>query len=101
EAVDVTWRSAPTGVATDPGAMTHPDAKSVADLVRIDVRGTAFLYNMVRIMAGALVDVGRGLRPVSHVQTLLERPDRAAAGHTAPAAGLTLMEVRWPTRAGR
>jgi tRNA pseudouridine38-40 synthase len=98
EAVTVTWRAATPGVASDAGGMERHAARRDAGVIEVDVRGTAFLYNMVRIMVGALVEVGRGFRPVAHVQALLEKPDRAAAGPTAPAGGLVLVEVRWPTR---
>ena len=60
--------------------------------------GQAFLQNMVRIMVGTLVDVGIGRRPPRDVSALLEHPDRSRAGMTAPARGLTLVEVRWPRR---
>lgn len=98
EAVDVTWRAARAGVPGDRGRMQRAGEHRDADVIDVDVHGTAFLYNMVRIMVGTLVEVGRGARPIEHVAALLARPDRAAAGPTAPAAGLTLVEVRWPAR---
>lgn len=68
--------------------------------VDIDVRGTAFLKNMVRILVGTLVDVGVGRRDLDWVRGLLTRPDRKRAGATAPALGLCLEEVLWPERPG-
>lgn len=62
-------------------------------LVDIDVEATAFLKNMVRILAGTLADVGRGKRDAASVYRALETGDRTAAGVTAPAAGLTLVRV--------
>lgn len=62
-------------------------------LVEIDVEATAFLKNMVRILAGTLADVGRGKLDLASVLRALEQGDRAAGGVTAPAAGLTLMRV--------
>ncbi len=64
------------------------------ELLAIEVRGTAFLKNMVRIMAGTLVEVGRGKLSVEQVTALLD-PDarRGQAGETAPPHGLTLVEV--------
>ena len=56
----------------------------------ISVCGTGFLYNMVRIIAGTLMEVGRGSYPPEHVREILEAKDRQAAGPTAPACGLTL-----------
>jgi tRNA pseudouridine38-40 synthase len=62
-------------------------------MVDIEVEATAFLKNMVRILAGTLADVGRGKRDAASVQRALETGDRTAAGVTAPAAGLTLVRV--------
>lgn len=57
----------------------------------ISVCGTGFLYNMVRIIVGTLMEVGRGSYPPEHVREILETKDRQAAGPTAPACGLTLV----------
>lgn len=65
-------------------------------LVDIEVEGTAFLKNMVRIIAGTLVDIGLGAIPVDVVGEVLECGDRTRAGRTAPAHGLTLIEVLYP-----
>ncbi|MGE0400697.1 MAG: tRNA pseudouridine(38-40) synthase TruA [Kofleriaceae bacterium] len=65
------------------------------DLLSIDVRGNAFLRNMVRIVVGTLADVGRGAREVSQVAEILASLDRTRAGKTAPAHGLELVEVRY------
>jgi tRNA pseudouridine38-40 synthase len=62
-------------------------------LVEIEVEATAFLKNMVRILAGTLADVGRGRLDAATVHRALETGDRTAAGVTAPAAGLTLVRV--------
>lgn len=59
----------------------------------IDVRGNGFLYNMVRIIAGTLVDVGKGRMSASAIPSILQARDRIQAGVTAPAQGLMLMEV--------
>ena len=55
------------------------------------VSGRGFLYNMVRIIAGTLMEVGRGHLPPEKVKDILEACDRQAAGPTAPACGLTLV----------
>lgn len=65
-------------------------------LLSIDVKGDAFLKNMVRIIAGTLVEVGRGRRPPSVVGRILEAGDRTLAGPTAPAHGLALVSVFYP-----
>ena len=60
----------------------------------IEVTGTAFMLNMVRILAGTLVEVGRGKLAVEDVAALLRgERSRADAGMTAPAHGLTLLRV--------
>ncbi|MCI0571368.1 MAG: tRNA pseudouridine(38-40) synthase TruA [Myxococcaceae bacterium] len=59
----------------------------------LTVEGTAFLKHMVRNIAGTLVEVGRDRRPVGWVAEVLEARDRRKAGITAPAHGLTLVEV--------
>ena len=61
-----------------------------------DVTGNGFLYNMVRILTGTMLEIGKGLRPVSSVAAALESGRREDAGATAPAHGLTLMRVRYP-----
>ena len=62
-------------------------------LLHIDVEGTAFLKNMVRIIAGTLVDIGRGRFAPELVQELLASGDRRDGGVTAPAVGLSLQRV--------
>ncbi len=61
------------------------------DEIRIRVRGNGFLYNMVRIIAGTLVEVGLHRLEPEKVREILEGGDRGAAGPTAPAGGLTLV----------
>jgi tRNA pseudouridine38-40 synthase len=63
------------------------------DLIVIDVIGEGFLKNMVRVMAGTLVDIGRGRFEPEHIAWLLKNPDRKKAGVTAPACGLCLLDV--------
>lgn len=63
------------------------------DRVIFTFHGTGFLQNMVRIMVGTLLEVGRGYWPPEQVQTILESKDRKQAGPTAPPEGLCLMKV--------
>ena len=60
----------------------------------IRVSGTGFLYNMVRIIAGTLMEVGRGAIAPAQVRTILEARDRSKAGPTAPPEGLTLVRYQ-------
>jgi tRNA pseudouridine38-40 synthase len=70
------------------GAETERDA-----LIAIDVSGDGFLYNMVRAIAGTLVEVGRGRREPSWIDDVPAAARRSAAGQTAPAHGLALVQV--------
>lgn len=68
------------------------------DALTITVEGTAFLKHMVRNLVGTLVEVGRGKRSPAWVAEVLAAGDRERAGVTAPAHGLTLMEVFYGLR---
>lgn len=59
----------------------------------LEVTGDGFLYNMVRIITGTLVEVGLGRRKPEEMTGILESCDRQKAGHTAPPEGLYLAEV--------
>lgn len=59
------------------------------------VTGNGFLYNMVRIIAGTLLKVGQGKATCEDVANMLAAKDRALAGATMPAKGLTLVEVKY------
>ena len=63
--------------------------------VRLTYTGNGFLYNMVRILTGTLLEVGSGQRSVESVREALDSFDREQAGFTAPAQGLILWDVRY------
>jgi len=65
------------------------------DLV-LRICGNGFLYNMVRIIAGTLIEVGQGKRAPAGIPAILAAKDREAAGPTAPAHGLTLVKYEFP-----
>lgn len=65
-------------------------------MIVIRVTGNGFLYNMVRIIAGTLAQVGMGMIPPEEVLHMLESHDRQKAGMTAPPQGLTQIEVQYP-----
>lgn len=69
--------------------------ESEPSVVLVDVRGNAFLRNMVRIMVGTIAEVGAGRRELAAVTHALAAGRRETAGITAPAEGLELMEVRY------
>lgn len=65
------------------------------DRIDITFTGDGFLYNMVRILTGTLIEIGMGTREIHSIQAVFETKDRTQAGFTAPAQGLCLMEVRY------
>lgn len=71
------------------------DLTGEGETLVVDVRGNAFLRNMVRIVVGTLVEVGRGRVTPAQVAEILAGKDRTKAGLTAPAHGLELVEVRY------
>ena len=81
--------TAKTTVRTLTEATLHRDGP----LITLTVRGNAFLYNMVRIIAGTLMEVGTGKRAPGAIARAIATGDRLALGQTAPAKGLTLMRV--------
>ena len=64
-------------------------------IVAIRYTGNGFLYNMVRILTGTLIEVGRGKKTPEEIPGIIEAMDRGAAGFTAPAQGLYLIEVTY------
>ena len=60
------------------------------------IEADAFLRNMVRILVGTMLEVGRGSRPAEQMAELVAGAPRGAAGRTAPAHPLTLVAVRYP-----
>ncbi len=63
--------------------------------ITIRITGNGFLYNMVRIIVGTLIRVGRGFYEPEKVQEILQAKDRKVAGVTAPAHGLMLVEINY------
>ena len=70
--------------------------KKDGNLLTISVTGNGFLYNMVRIIAGTLLKVGGGHILPEEIERIIDGKDRQLAGPTAPAKGLTLVEIRYP-----
>lgn len=62
-------------------------------IITIEITGDGFLYNMVRIITGTLVDIGLGKISWKGIPRILEKKDRQNAGHTAPPQGLYLSEI--------
>lgn len=66
------------------------------DMIHFRITGNGFLYNMVRIIVGTLMEVGKGAFSPEQIDRILETKDREDAGPTARALGLTLLEIRYP-----
>ncbi len=64
-------------------------------LLTIRIQGNGFLYNMVRIIAGTLLEVGRGHISADRIEDMIAARDRRQAGPTAPARGLTLVGIEF------
>lgn len=69
--------------------------KDEQGIITIRVKGNGFLYNMVRIIAGTLIRVGGGELAPEEIPQILAKKDRAAAGPTAPAHGLTMIGLEY------
>ncbi len=69
--------------------------KKTLEEVRIAITGDGFLYNMVRIITGTLIEVGQGKRKPEDVLNILKGKDRQLAGKTVNPEGLFLLEVRY------
>ena len=67
----------------------------VGEEIRFTYTGDGFLYHMVRILTGTLLEVGLSKRPPGDIERLLAEKDRQKAGPLVPAQGLMLMEVRY------
>ncbi|MBQ2801449.1 MAG: tRNA pseudouridine(38-40) synthase TruA [Lachnospiraceae bacterium] len=66
------------------------------EVITIRITGNGFLYNMVRIIAGTLMDAGQAFWEPEHMKEILEAKERSRAGNTAPAKGLTLVKIKYP-----
>jgi tRNA pseudouridine38-40 synthase len=85
------WPNRASSVRT----ITHLALCRLGDWIWMDVEADGFLYNMVRAIAGTLMNVGRGYWEESEVARILEAGKRAQAGPTAPPHGLFLMRVTY------
>ena len=73
--------------------MYYAGISEKSGVIKIDLIANRFLYNMVRIIAGTLIEIGKGLYQPEHILEILEAKDRKLAGPTAEACGLTFMLV--------
>ena len=83
------------GESEDGKALTNTANRG--KIIKIEVTGTGFLYNMVRIIAGTLIEVGLGRRDIDTVRRAISEGERTLAGPTAPAKGLILKGIEYDT----
>ncbi len=88
---ETNWPNRTSSVRT----ITHIAANRMGPFVWFDVEADGFLYNMVRAIAGTLIQVGAGRWPEAKVAEALRAEDRREAGPTAPPQGLFLVRVRY------
>ena len=82
-----------TNVESTVRTVTALDILQNGNEITVRITGNGFLYNMVRIIVGTLIRVGRGFYKPEQVKEILEAKERTAAGVTAPAHGLMLMQI--------
>lgn len=85
--------SAGSQVKTTVRTIYHAEVVKQGSLISLRVTGNGFLYNMVRIIAGTLVEVGKGYIVPKDMPAIIASKDRRQAGPTAPAQGLKLIEI--------
>ena len=91
----VSFRNVRTDVEDTVRTVTELEILKDGEEITIRISGNGFLYNMVRIIVGTLIRVGRGFYEPEKVKEILEAKDRKAAGVTAPPHGLILAEIRY------
>ena len=89
----IAFSAAGGSVKTTVRTITEAAVARDGELVELTVAGDGFLYNMVRIIAGTLAEVGFGRIKADDVPRIIDSRDRREAGRTAPAHGLYLVEV--------
>jgi tRNA pseudouridine38-40 synthase len=72
------------------------EVSKTGDIITISITGNGFLYNMIRIIAGTLMKVGRGTIPPEKMVEILKGRNRGLAGPTALPEGLTLVKIEYP-----
>jgi tRNA pseudouridine38-40 synthase len=85
------WPNRATSVRT----ITHLSVNRAGEYIWLDVEADGFLYNMVRTIAGTLINVGRGYWDEEKIAEIVKAEDRREAGPTAAATGLFLMRVSY------
>ena len=89
------FRASGTGSKTSVRKIYKADVVENEDRIYIELTGSGFLYNMVRIIAGTLIDVGNGKINVEDIPNIINEGDRKKAGKTLPPHGLFLVKVEY------
>ena len=89
------FTSAKKGKKSTVRTITEISVEQEDELIKIFYKGDGFLYHMVRILTGTLLEVGQGKRKPEEITGVLAAMDREKAGPLVPAKGLTLVEVRY------
>lgn len=87
------FRNLGSSVKSTERTITKLDIVQDNDYIKIYIAADGFLYNMVRIIVGTLIDVGMRKKEPEYMKSILESKDRSKAGKTCPAQGLCLFEV--------
>ena len=95
------FQSTGGSVKTTVRTLTHLELTKKNERITLLVQGNAFLYNMVRIIAGTLIEIGKGKLDRNCFQKAFETGDRRSLGPTAPAHGLELTRVFYPHSASQ
>lgn len=93
-----TYRAAACQAKSPVRTMHRLDIQRHGQVITIDVVANAFLHHMVRNIAGVLINIGKGDRPVHWAEEILHYRDRTRGGVTAPPDGLYLVEVEYPAK---
>ena len=88
-------RSVGTETKTTVRTIHYCYVRRSGDLLELKVCANGFLYNMVRIMVGTLIDISRGKIPADSIEGIINAQNRSAAGYTAPAHGLYLNKIHY------
>ena len=89
------FRASGTGSKTSVRKIYKADVIEDGDRIYIELTGSGFLYNMVRIIAGTLIDVGNGKIEVNDIPIIIKEGDITKAGKTLPPHGLFLVKVEY------
>lgn len=89
------FKSSGTSSKSSVRTIYKAEIKTNGDRIIIELTGNGFLYNMVRIIAGTVVDVGLGKIKPEEIPDIIEKQDRTRAGKTLPPQGLYLVKVEY------